>query len=151
MTVEIAIGRYSRARFWFEEWPALDFTISEIIIEEIERVNSTIQPKLKRLAVELFIPHSGFARYGLLGVLFVPSSEHNLMPKVPVCNEQGGSIEWSLASSIDHVYSGLLKEYATAVIVGARSNALITNLGFGTLYFGTAAHGLIGSSLFVMQ
>ncbi len=112
-------------------------------MEIVIRVTASRVTTVQRAAMEIFLPHGGFAGYGLLGAEFVPDHSQYLTIQVATGATSVRQVNWALAALVDDVRVGLPDEYADAVLKGAGGQELLSG---GVLRFAWAAHGMVGSS-----
>ncbi len=141
--ISLDIGKHSKARVWVGELPILSpKLIEESVTMEVKRTTITRQ---KLAAIELLIPQGGKTGFGLLGAEFTPDrASTQLLLKLNVVESNSSLIDWSLASSVDNVRSGLPNEFVDSVIQGVQETKDV--IGSGILHFKCAAVGEVGSS-----
>ncbi len=143
MITTLNLNRHRKARIWLGELPDIISPTAKFVERPLEG-RAPALTQIQRAAIEMIVPSAGRALYGLLGAEFAPNNSGQLLVKVAVSENVGQEIEWSLASSMDKVCSGLPVEYADRVFDGVVSAGEI--LGSGVLLINCAAHGAVGSS-----
>lgn len=143
MITTLNLNRHRQARIWIGELPNLIYPTTKFVERRLEARTSALT-QVQQAAIEMIIPSAGRALYGLLGAEFAPDNSEQLLVKVAVSEKAESEVNWSLASSIDKVYSGLPSEYVDSVLDGLTSAGEI--LGAGELLLNCAAHGVVGSS-----
>jgi hypothetical protein len=145
MMHSFALSRHRRANGWLDEAPPADFTASSTVTRVV-RPKVVVHATRRIAGVEINIPHGPRASYALLGADLVESDVDGLEVIVSV-GAKGPPFAPSLALKPDDVKTGLLDEYAGAVVTGiervAESGGLPANV---SLRFRWAAYGLVGSS-----
>jgi ethanolamine utilization microcompartment shell protein EutS len=140
-----ALSRHRRANVWLDEAPPADFAASSTVTRMV-MPKVVVHPSRRIAGVEINITHGPKASYALLGAELVESNVDGLEVIVSV-GAKGLPFAPSIALKPDDVKTGLLDEYAGAVVAGiervAESSALPANV---SLRFRWAAYGLVGSS-----
>lgn len=144
--IELELGRVQgRARVWFHNLPDWACPWSGVIERTLPATRIDGQG-IRSAAVELFIHTGGICPYGLLAGEFVPQDSNLLLLQTIVSSEEGTRFDALVGEAIDEVRFGLPLEYAEGVLDGASAARANCILGSGTLRFGCAVHGKVGSS-----
>jgi hypothetical protein len=145
MKYSLDLVDHARANVWLGELPPAEFTGATLVAKLLKP--RTLIPATRRMAaVELAIPHGAKTSYALLGGELAAADADGLDVIVSL-SDASTPFQASLVAKIDEVSTGLLDEYADAVIRGVA--AVAERAGAPTrsaLQFRCAAHGRIGSS-----
>jgi hypothetical protein len=146
--IEFQLTKFSKARVWTAELPPVKFQPTNIISKTLP--SDAIPFKNNRYAgIEIFIPIGARIKYALLAGKFIPKNSSNLLIEIPITDSDGDLVTWALASRLDRVRAGLIKEFVDGVWDGMNNAANL--LGTGTLTLGPAAYGEIGSSFQIFK
>ncbi len=139
-----------KARIWLDTLPHCDDEASEVMWRQ-QKAQPLGSTRESGAAVELCLPTGGMIRYGLLGALFLPDGSDQLVIRVPFSKREGLPFSDSLASRLDTVWKGLPDEFAESVLHSSLNTDTIQSLGAGKLRFCCAAHGELGSSIWIFS
>jgi hypothetical protein len=145
MKRSMELSHHRRANVWLDEAPPAAYAGASVVTKMVvPRV--VVHPVRESAGVEIGIPHGPMASYALLGGELVEADVDGLEVIVFV-NEGGVDFPTSLAGTPDRVKTGLLDEYANAVISGVAKVAEAVGAPTNRkLRFRWAAHGVVGSS-----
>ena len=149
MIVSVGIGSFGSARVWIDEDVNADYA-AEATIERRLLTTPSRHLRHRRVVVEVYLPRGPRAEYGLLGLMYEPKDESDLLVRVQVGREDGRPSAGSMASNVDDVRIGLPREYASAVL-DAICQHCQNRIGPGLLTIDRAAHGRVGSSVSVFS
>jgi hypothetical protein len=141
---------FTKARVWLDELPNWTYEVVQTVERHQEVINSGSVER-QSAAVELFLPRGGRVLYGGLGAVFTPEDTHQLVAQVLVSIDDGKQYEETLAHRVDDVHIGLPQEYVEGVFEGVLQSDETQELDAGTLRFGCAVHGQVGSSRWIFQ
>lgn len=134
-----------QARIWLGPLPDWTYEIAEVIERQQEGIGSGLVPR-SSAAVELMLPRGARVEYGGLGAVFTPEETHRLVVQVLTSKGAGKPYGEALAYRVDTVSMGLPDEYREGIFDGVQQTDDTRLLGSGTLRFGCAVHGEVGSS-----
>ncbi|MBV9614272.1 MAG: hypothetical protein JO031_02310 [Ktedonobacteraceae bacterium] len=148
--MRVLTWKLSKARVWLNELPSYNYQAIDTI-EQKRDFSETKRVTNRECAIELYNPVGPRAYYGAIGASFTPQKTGNFIIQVPVSIDKGPLLDNSLAGKSDEVYIGLPLAYVDGVLSGFISDNTIQQLGSGTLRINNAAHGSIGSSLWLFR
>lgn len=142
--------RGTRARVWLDDLPPWSFECSHIHEQRVMASRAVRRPA-RSAAVEVNIPTGGRCLYGGLAVTLQPAITDELIIRVPESAEVGEPLADSLAWAPESPYIGLPHEYIEGILTGLLAANPGERLGSGSLVCVGAAHGLVGSSIWVFE
>ena len=148
--IALTLSSNRKVRVWLNEMPDAGYSVDSVLERNFEAESGMIS-SVRCGAIEMYMHTGPRGLYGLLGAKFTPHDSRELLVQVALSSNDGTSIDWSLASGLDSVQSGLLPRYADGILAGIMETEEIHALGAGVLRFDYAAHGQIGSTSIVFQ
>jgi len=154
--IELTRG-FTKARIWLDNLPDFCFSPAEVL-EQVFVSHDTYLVETRRAAMELLVPHGGYASYGTLGAEFTPNTSGYLLlrialsPTIPALWSKydiRNYVSKPLALHLDATYIGLTRECSEGILAAATNGVL--PLGSGTLYFHCGVYELVGSSAKIFE
>lgn len=145
MILTLKLSRHRIARVWLGEAPTVEVIGQDTVRQRVASAR-LVEAVTTKVVAELLVPRGGMASYGVLGGEFTRSSSGNEVEIIALIGSGSNRYQESIAARIDEVRVGLPREFADAVIRGAKTEVLNRGTPPGVLTFRWAAHGVVGSS-----
>lgn len=141
MIKELQLGRYQKARLWFNELPAASYASTSL--KTLKMAAAGPIPRLRLAACEIHVPLGPRSLYGMLGCCFEPVDCLEIQAVISESSANGAFFLDSLRGKFEEVRIGLPPEYSSAVLAGLK---MVSQPPRANLRFACAAHGIISSA-----